>query len=116
MAYKIELCLNLDCIDKDELLKRINAKSDFVLVDTIGGYQGNRFRIKGARTIPYPEVIDRRKELVTYDEIIIYCRNKPCKASKKIAVGLKMLNIPNVKVYEGGLDEWMENNLQLDEG
>ena len=71
MSYKKEFCVPIECIDKDELLNRIDGESDFILVDTIGGYDGNRFRIKGAKTVPYPEVIDRRRELSGYDEIII---------------------------------------------
>lgn len=115
MAYKKELTLALDCISKEELLQRMNGKSDFVLVDTVGKYEGNRFKIKGAKTIPYPEVIDRRKELSSHDEIIVYCKHKDCAASKKVALGLKLLNIKNVKVYEGGIDEWMGNNFPVEE-
>ncbi len=114
MSYQIEFNISLDCVDKDELLSRINKKSNFVLVDTIGKYGGNKFKIKGSKTIPYPEVTDRRKELTPYDEIIIYCKSKDCKASKKVALGLKLLNVLNVKVYEGGIDEWTENILPVD--
>ncbi len=114
MSYEVEFNLPLECIDKDELLKRMNEKADFVLVDTVGKYDGNRYKIKGAKTVPYPEVIDRRKELMPYKEIIIYCKHKDCKASKKVALGLKLLNVPNVKVYEGGIDEWLENKLPVE--
>ena len=115
MAYQKEYSLFLECIDKDDLLKRINESVNTVIVDTVGKYNGNRFKIKGAKTIPYPDVIDRRKELTPYKEIIIYCKNKDCKASKKVALGLKLLNVPHVKVYEGGIDEWTENNLPVEE-
>ncbi|HDK16381.1 MAG TPA: hypothetical protein ENG75_00355 [Nitrospirae bacterium] len=115
MSYKTDLNLSIDCIDKNELLNLINKGSNCVIVDTIGKYDGNKFKIRGAYTIPYPEVVDRRKELVPYDEIIIYCRNKRCKASKKAALGLKLLNIPNVKIYEGGIDEWVESGLPVEE-
>lgn len=115
MSYSKEFKISLEYIDREQLLKLINKGSDFILVDTIGRYDGNRFRIKGARTIPYPEVIDRRKELIPYKEIIIYCRNRNCKASGKVALGLKLLNVPNVKVYEGGIEEWLENNLPVEE-
>jgi hypothetical protein len=43
-------------------------------------------------------VIDRRKELEG-GKVIIYCRAKDCPASKKVAMGLKLLKVPNVKVY-----------------
>lgn len=115
MAYKKDLTFVLDCITREELLERMSGTSDFVLVDTIGEYEGNRFKIEGAKTIPYPEVIDRRKELLSYNEIIIYCKHKDCVASKKVALGLKLLNVKNVKVYEGGIDEWMAFALPVEE-
>jgi rhodanese-related sulfurtransferase len=115
MSYQKESNHSLECISKEELLQRMSDKADFVLVDTIGKYDGNRFRIKGAKTIPYLEVIDRRKELIPFGEIIIYCKHKECVASKKVALGLKLLNIRNVKVYEGGIDEWTEHNLPVEE-
>ncbi|UCH81087.1 MAG: rhodanese-like domain-containing protein [Nitrospiraceae bacterium] len=115
MSYKINFNIELDCLDRDELLERINGQFNFVLIDTIGKYDGNRFKIKGATTISYPEVVDRRKEFELFDEIIIYCKHKDCMASKKVAIGLKMLNIPNVKIYEGGIDEWIANNLPVEQ-
>jgi len=115
MPYQINFNMSLECIDRDELLERINGNSDFVLVDTIGKYEGNKYKIKGARTIPYPEVVDRRGELRPFDEIIIYCKHRNCSASKKVALALKLLNIPNVKVYEGGIDEWTAHNLPVEE-
>jgi rhodanese-related sulfurtransferase len=115
MSYQIEWEVSLDCISSDELLERINNNADFILVDTIGTHEGNRFRIKGAMTIPYPDVIDRRNELIPYKEIIIYCTRKTCPASKKVAAGLNLLKIRNVKVYEGGIEEWLANGLPVEE-
>lgn len=116
MSYQIEWCIPLDCVSREGLLKRLNSSNkNFILVDTIGTYNGNRFRIKGATTIPYPEVPDRKKELLQYDEVIVYCKEKSCKASKKTASALKMMNVPNVKVYEGGITEWMAHNLPVEE-
>ncbi len=115
MAYKIDFNQSYECIDKDELLQRIEEKANFILVDTIGTYAGNKYKIKGAKTIPFPDVIDRRNELMQYDEIILYCKNKYCSASKIRAIGLILLEVPNVKVYEGGIDEWMANNLPVEE-
>jgi rhodanese-related sulfurtransferase len=115
MPYEKEWKLMLDCINKDELLQRINGISNFILIDTIGSYDGNKYKIKRATTIPYKEVIDRRNEITSYDEIIVYCKHRDCVASKKVATALKSLNVPNVKIYEGGIDEWTENNLPVEE-
>ncbi len=115
MPYQIDWNISLDCVTCDEILKRFDNGNNFVVVDTIGTYDGNKYKIKGAKTIPYPEVADRRKELLKYDEIIVYCLKKRCIASKKTAAALKMLNVPNVKVYEGGIVEWLERNLPIEE-
>lgn len=113
--YQKKWNILLDCLSKDELLNRFGENSNVVLVDTIGSYDGNKYKIRGAVTIPYPEVVDRRSELMGYDEIIIYCKDKKCVASKKVAAALMMLNVPNLKVYEGGIKEWMEFELPLEE-
>jgi len=115
MAYRKAFEVPLEFIDKEELLQRMQEKSNFIIVDTIWTHNDNRHRIKGAKTIPFPEVLDRRKELEPYDEIIVYCTKRTCTGSKIIAIGLKLLDVPNVKVYEGGIMEWMENGLPVDE-
>ncbi|TNF55039.1 rhodanese-like domain-containing protein [bacterium] len=115
MSYQMEWMVSLECIEKDELLQKIKGNAPFVLVDTIGKYEGNKFKIKGAKTIPYPEVIDRRNELTDLGEIVIYCTRKTCPASKKVAAALKILKVPNVKVYEGGIEEWLANSLPVEE-
>ena len=115
MSYQIDWNIPIECVSKEDLLKRVHEGSSFILVDTIGSYDGNKYKIKGATTIPYPDVADRRKELMNYNEIIIYCTRKSCVASKKAAAALKMLNVPNVKIYEGGIEEWIENKLPVEE-
>ena len=115
MPYQIDWSITLDCVTREDLLERLSGKKDFILIDTIGTYGGNRYRIKGATTIPYPEVADRRREFLQFSEIIVYCKEKTCVASKKAASALKMLNVPNVKVYEGGIVEWTEHNLPVEE-
>ncbi|MDO8282647.1 MAG: rhodanese-like domain-containing protein [Thermodesulfovibrionia bacterium] len=115
MPYTRNWNIPLECITKEELLDRINNKSDYIIVDTIGNYHGNKHKIKTSTTIDYPTVIDRRKELAGHSEIIIYCKHKDCVASKKVASALISLNVKNVKVYEGGIDEWVEHNLPIEE-
>ena len=115
MSYQLDWNIQLDCVIKESLLKRFEEKKDFILIDTIGTYGGNKYKIKGATTIPYTEVVDRRKEFMHHGEIIVYCKEKSCVASKKVASALKMLNVPNVKVYEGGIVEWVDNNFPVEE-
>ena len=115
MGYKINFDLNLQCLEKDEVLDRMNNNADCVIVDTVGGYDGNKYKIKGAKTIPYPEIADRRSELSSFNEIIVYCKHKTCSASKKVAAILSLLKVPNIKIYEGGIDEWVASGLPIEE-
>ncbi len=115
MPYIKEWNIPIEAITKEELLDRIEKSSDYILVDTIGKYDGNKYKIKSATTIDYPTVIDRRNELTGHDEIIIYCKHKECVASKKVASALLSLNIRNVKIYEGGIDEWTDEKLPIEE-
>ncbi len=115
LPYEIDWNIPLECITKEELLKRNEKRSHFILIDTIGNFEGNKYKVKGATTIPYPEVVDRRRDLMKYDEIIVYCTRKRCTASKKVASALIMLNVPNVKVYEGGIEEWLAYGLPVEE-
>lgn len=115
MSYQLEWKIQLECIDKDELLQRMRDNKRYILVDTIGTYDGNKYKIRGAKTVPYPEVIDRRHELTPFGEIIIYCTRKACPASKKVAAALNLLKVSNVKVYEGGIEEWMAHDLPVEE-
>ncbi len=115
MPYRKTYEIPLESINEGELLQRIRDKTNYILIDTIWTHGGNRHRIKGATTIPYPEVLDRRQELEPFDEVIVYCTKKTCPGSKIIALGLKLLNVSNVKVYEGGIQGWMELGLPVEE-
>jgi len=63
MPFKVKHCWTFEGLEKEELIERLNHKTDanFILIDTIGKYEGNNVRIKGATTIRYLEAIDRRK-------------------------------------------------------
>ncbi|MBI4843525.1 MAG: rhodanese-like domain-containing protein [Nitrospirae bacterium] len=115
MPYVREWKIPIEAVTKEELFERIIKGDDFILVDTIGKYGGNRYRIKEAITIDYPSVIDRRNELLGHKEIIIYCKHKDCTASKKVAAALISLNVKDVKIYEGGIDEWVASGLPVED-
>ena len=115
MPYRKTYEVSLEFVDTDGLLQRMQDRANFILVDTVWTHNGNRHRIRGAETIPYPEVLDRRAELEPYDEVIVYCTKKSCPGSKIIALGLKLLNVRNVKVYEDGIQGWMKQGLPVEE-
>jgi rhodanese-related sulfurtransferase len=103
------------CLQRNEVLQRLEKSDRFLVVDLIGSYNGNRVKIPGSLTIQYPELIDRRKELRTYKEVILYTSNKMCNAARKRAVGLQLAGFDNVLVYDAGLDDWIEHGLPVEE-
>jgi len=116
MSYQKEYVFFYYCLEMKEVLRRLKGKTNFVLVDLIGKYNSNKYRIEGAVTIPYDELMDRRRELIKYDEIILYSNNKACMLSKKRSVGLTLAHhFRDVKVYEGGIEEWMSAGLPVEE-
>ncbi len=115
MPYRKTFTIPLEFITKAEIIQRINKNTNFVLVDTGITSNKNRYKIKGAITIPLSEVTDRRRELAGFEETIVYCKNSSCAEAKLAAMCLKLLHIPNVKVYAGGFDEWKEYKLSIEE-
>ncbi len=115
MPYRKTYEVPLEFLDEEEVLSRLEDQSSNIVIDTVWTHGANRYRIRGAVTVPYPEVLDRRKEFESYREIILYCTKKNCPGSKLLALGLKLLNVKNVKVYEGGIQGWMERGLPVEE-
>ncbi len=115
MPYRKTFTISLEFITKGEIIQRINKNSNFVLVDTTGIHEDNTFKIKGAKTILLQEITDRRLELAGFDETVLYGKNSLCPDARIAAMCLKLLHIPNIKVYKGGIDEWMAHKLPVEE-
>jgi len=71
-------------------------------------------RIEGSINMPYKDIKERAKELNKDDEIIVYCANYTCPASKNAYKMLKDLGFANVKAYEGGIQEWLQKGFPVE--
>lgn len=93
-------------IDKEDLKKKFDRKDDFVLIDVLDPPFYEKVHIVGAINIPLEEIGDRMKELDKNREVVTYCYNAECGASRTAARELAEHDFRKVNAYEGGIQEW----------
>lgn len=92
-------------ITKEELKKKLDDKN-VVIVNVLDKEDYDKAHIKGSISIPYEElIVDGWKKLDKGKEIITYCKNTMCSASREAAEFLGGKGF-SVKAYEGGIEEW----------
>ena len=70
--------------------------------------------IKGSKKIPVSQIEKRAGELDKSREVVTYCASVQCSASRDGATKLAALGF-NVRAYEGGIKEWKEAGLPVEE-
>ena len=98
-------------ITKEELVKKL-GKVQVVNVLSPDWYKLGM--IKGSRKIPLSELDQRTKELNKSKEVVTYCASTQCSASSEAAKKLAAKGF-KVKAYEGGIKEWTEAGLPVEE-
>ncbi|MGE0268068.1 MAG: rhodanese-like domain-containing protein [Candidatus Omnitrophota bacterium] len=111
MENKAQLTIN--SIDKAELLQKIQDKKQFQLVNVLAPENYNLGFIKGSRKIPLTELDRRSIELDKKTEVITYCANYDCPASRQAAEKLAAKGF-KTRVYEGGIKEWKESGFPVE--
>jgi rhodanese-related sulfurtransferase len=76
--------------------------------------------IPGAKNLPYYEFSEKAsvvlKEIPLDREIITYCEGLECSNAEDLVFLLKENGYAQVKVFEGGWEEWRENGMPLKRG
>lgn len=102
----------MNLITRDELLQLMNSSEDFKLVMTLKDWAFRSKRIPGSIRVSTPEHIF--EQLNVDDQIIVYCSDVNCYASK-LAYQLMVENgFTNVRRYAGGVLDWEEHGLPLE--
>jgi len=99
-------------ISKKALKKKIDNKDDFKLVLTLSEWQFEAKRIPGSINVHSPALA--RKLLNKKDEIVVYCTNPLCPASRVAYYKFTNLGFDNIRRYAGGLEEWEEAGYPLE--
>ncbi len=102
----------MNLITKKELKKKIDNKDDFKLVLALSAWQFDAKRIPGSINVHSPTLA--KKLLKRKDEIVVYCTNPLCPASRKAYYKFTNLGYKNIRRYAGGLEDWEEAGYPLE--
>lgn len=100
-------------IRKEELAEAIAARRVQVVNVLEAPEAGRLRRIAHSRHIPLSELEARLGELDRGRDVVVYCKDSACAASRRAARLLAEQGF-HVRAYEGGIEEWVAAGLPTD--
>ncbi len=102
----------MNLITREELKARIDSGDDFKLVMVLSEWAFRAKHIPGSLNIDNPA---KATELLSPDDdIVLYCSDPACPASKFAYQLLTGAGYEKVSRYAGGITDWEENGLPLE--
>jgi rhodanese-related sulfurtransferase len=99
-------------ISREDLKAKLDRGDDFKLVMTLAEWAYQMSHIPGSINITS---MDQAQELLDPDEeIVVYCSDTNCLASRAAYHYLTNSGFTNVRRYSGGLAEWQAAGLPLE--
>ncbi len=102
----------MNLISRDELKAKLDSGDEFKLVMTLSEWAFRAKHIPGSLNVDNPTKVT--EYLDPSDEIVIYCSDENCPASKFAFHQLTTNGFENVRRYAGGIAEWEEAGLPLE--
>ena len=99
-------------ITKEALKAKLDKNHDFKLVMVLGDWQYRAKHITGSINISSPDD-SRVQELSKDEEIVLYCSDKACVASRYAYHMMEQDGFTNVHRYAGGIAEWEDAGFPL---
>ena len=99
-------------IDREELKTKIDRGDDFKLVMVLSEWAFDAKHIPGSLNVTTPA--EAVAQLEKDDEIVIYCSDERCVASKMAFDQLAEAGYENVRRFAGGIAEWEDYGLPLE--
>jgi len=96
----------MNLITRQELKQKLDNNDDFKLAMVLGEWHFRAAHIPGSIHIDGPETA--AKMLGRGDEIVVYCSNEACLASRFAYEQLVANGYTNVRRYAQGISDWME--------
>jgi len=91
-----------------QIIRREELKQQLGQVQVVNVLEPENYKlglIQGSKKIPLSQLDQRAGELDKDREVVTYCANPQCSASKRAAEKLAAKGF-KVKAYEGGIQEW----------
>ena len=102
----------MNLISREELKEKLDRGDDFKLVMVLGEWAYRAKHIPGSLNISTPE--KGREMLNPDDEIVVYCSDEACIASRAAYRLLEESGFKNVRRYADGLSDWEEAGYPLE--
>ena len=99
-------------ISLDELKGMLDRGDAVRLVNALPDWEFARGHIPGSEH--FPSLDEALRSLEGDDEIVVYCTDPPCRASKKLYHDLVDRGYRNVRRFEGGLVAWTDAGYPLE--
>ena len=96
-------------IDRNDLKAKIDRGENFKLVMTLSDWAFKAKHLPGSLNVT--SAGDAAALLKKDDEIVVYCSDERCAASKMAFEQLNAAGYTNVRRYAGGIAEWEDNRL-----
>jgi rhodanese-related sulfurtransferase len=94
----------MNTISREELKAKIDRGDDFKLAMVIGAWAYQAKHIPGSINIYAPELVGEL--LDPDDDIVVYCTNENCAASRYAYHKLTSMGYRHVRRYAGGIEDW----------
>lgn len=106
-------------IDARQLAKMIR-EDDFMLINVLDEEAFHEHHIPGSRNVPVNEenFAERIEQIAGSKDrkIVVYCANQACTASPTAAKKLEQAGFTNVIDFEGGMEEWEQQDRPVEKG
>jgi rhodanese-related sulfurtransferase len=96
--------MDIATIGREELGAKLDRGDDFELVLALNEWAYRAEHIPGS--LHFPSIEAALAALDVDDEIVVYCSDAACVASRYAYEGLVERGYKNVRRYEGGLSDW----------
>jgi len=103
-------------ISREDLKAKIDGGEDFTLIMTLNDWAFRAQHIPGSIHFHSPEEALAALEHDHGAEIVVYCSDIACVASKYAYEGFVEAGFTNVRRYEGGLSGWAEAGYPFETG
>lgn len=101
-------------ISAEELKNQMETDANLVVINVLPEKYYTDCHIIGSLNMPLAELDDKIGGIEKDAPIVVYCAHAKCDASSKAAHRLAQIGYTNVKMYEGGMKEWVAEGLSYD--
>jgi rhodanese-related sulfurtransferase len=113
-AHKHEHAHAGKTISAEDLKNQMETDASLVVINVLPEEYYNDCHIIGSLNMPLAELDKKIEGIEKKAPIVVYCAHSKCPASAQGAQRLHQLGYTNVKMYEGGMKEWVELGFSYD--